>query len=184
MVNFDYLNELNKLIDGRQLVEVFLNGAPTFKVGYLISANENYLTLAEISSSATFSGVIICRMGDIDWISSESIYLSELSKQIADDSLYERALQNVKDIKKFTPSGFLDAFSGTDTIVELTDEDENTLAGRIVGYNETHIVLDEYYAEYNQRFARKFISAAIIIRLALDVPWLRTIAQSIADKNL
>lgn len=181
---FDYQDELKKLITAKQLVEVSLIGAPTYKVAYLLSANDDYLTFAEISSSATFSGVILCRMNQVDWISSESLYVDELSKQITDESLYKQATDNIKNFKKFTPSGFITAFAGTSTIIELTDEDENVFAGRIVGHGEQHLLVDEYYAENQQRFARKYFNIANISRMAVDVPWLRTISRSLADKNL
>lgn len=184
MNSFNYQDELKKLIKDRQLVEVSLHGAPTFKVAYLLSANDDYLTFAEVSSSATFAGVVLCRMDDVDSIGTESIYTSELSKRITDDSLYNQALDNIKSIKKFTPSGFVKAFGGTETIVELIDVDENEFAGRIIGSGDKYILFDEYYSEYAQRLVRKYVNAANISRIAVDVPWLRTISRSLADKNL
>lgn len=184
MKNFNYIDELKEIIKNRQLVEVFLHGGPTFKVGYLLHVNEDYLTFAEISPSATFSGVILCRMDDIEWISSESIYLDELSKQITDSSAYDQALRNIESIKKFTPSGIVEAFSGTKKLIELTSEDETVIAGRIIGFDKQYLLVDEYYAEYSQRFARKFINAVMIIRMAIDVPWVRTIEHSLSEKSL
>lgn len=184
MSAFDYQAELQKMIENKQLVEVSFYGAPTFKVAYLLNVNEEYLTFAEVSSSATFSGVILCRMNSIDWIASEAIYLDELSKRITDDSMYQQAQENIKSIKKFTPSGFLSAFAETQTIVELTDEDENIIAGRIIGYGKQHVLIDEYASEHHERVARKYVDVVGIARIAIDVPWLRTIALFLADRGL
>lgn len=184
MNTFDYQDELRKMIDNRQLVEVSFYGAPTFKVAYLLSANEDYLTFAEVSSSGTFSGVILCRMNSVDWIASEAIYLTELAKQITDESLYKQAQESIKGIKKFTPSGFITAFAGTETIVEFTDEDENIIAGRIIGHGKQHILVDEYASEHHERVARKYIDIVGIARISVDVPWLRTITRSLADRKL
>ena len=82
MQQFDYQAELKKIIDGKQLVEVYLHDAPTYKVAYILSANNEYLTFAEVSSSATFSGVIICHLSDVDSVRAETPYLGELAKQI------------------------------------------------------------------------------------------------------
>lgn len=176
---------LQKIIQDKQLVEIFLHGAPTYKVAYLLAIYEDFITFAEVSSSATFSGVILCRLSDIDWIGTDTLYTHELSKQILDDSIYKQAQENVKHIKKFSPSGFFDAFKGTKTIVELTDSEENAYAGRIVdvGHNP-FIILDEYSSEFSQRVSRKYMNVANLSRFAVNVPWLRTITRTLADRNL
>lgn len=184
MKKFDYQKELQRIIADKQLVEINLSEAPTFKVAYILNANENYITYAEISSSATFSGVTICRTEDIDYISVNTIYLSELSKQITDNSLYQQAQQNVKSIEVFTPSGFISALEGTKTIVELTTENEVTIAGRITGHDKNTLVLDEYSSESDRCIARSYFNVRIIVRISLDVPWIRTISRSLEDKNL
>lgn len=184
MKKLNYQNELKKIINSKQLAEVFLHGAPTYKVAYLLSANKDFLTFAEVSSSAQFAGVIMCRMQDIDSISLDSLYLKEIVKQIPGDSLYQQALQSITGLKKFTFDGFISALENTKTVVEITTENEITIGGRIVGHDDTVIVFDEYAAGNDQRLAHTFFDRTTIIRISIEVPWLRTIARFLAEKKL
>jgi len=184
MQQFDYQAELKKIIDGKQLVEVYLHDAPTYKVAYILSANNEYLTFAEVSSSATFSGVIICHLSDVDSVRAETPYLGELAKQIKDNFIYEQALRDTEGVKEFTFKGFVLAFENTNNIVELTLGNDDTVAGRIVAQDDKVIALDEYTAENDRRLARTYFNKDVVVRLAIDVPWLRTISRSLADKNL
>lgn len=184
MKNFDYSAELKKIIEGKQLVEVHLQGAPSFKVAYLLAANNDYLTFAEVSSSATFAGVIMCWMEDVDAIKVETIYLSELSKQIPDGSIHAKARELIKGMKSGTFDEFFASLEKSQTIAEITYENEDTLAGRVMGQTDSILVLDEYYAENDRRFARSYINKDIILRVAVDLTWLRTITNSLVDKKL
>ena len=184
MKQFDFQAELKKIIDAKQLVEIFLHGAPTYKVAYLLNANNDYLTFAEVSSSALFSGVIICNLSDVDWIGVETPYLGELAKQIVDDSVYKQATEDIKNIKEFSFKGFVSAFVDTKRIVEITDEDETVTAGRVLNQDDKVLVFDEYSAENTRKLARMFFNKNSIIRIAIDVPWLRTIERFLEDKNI
>lgn len=184
MNSFNYQAELQRVIEQKQLAQVFLNGAPTFKVAYLLSANEEYLTFAEVSSSATFAGVMICRLSGIDAVKVSNLYLGELIKQIPGESLHQQAQKTIESIKEFTFDGFLTAFEGTKSIVELVDDNEDTFAGRLIGHDDQVIAMDEFYTEYDRLFARSYVNRSIITRMGVEIPWLRTIALSLADKNI
>lgn len=180
----NYQSELQKIIDGKQLVEVNLHGAPTYLVAYILSANDEFLTLGVVSSSATFTGVTICRTDDVDSISVESIYLSELVKQISANSIYEQAIDDIKDITELTFDGFAAGLEGTKTLVEITTDNDDNIAGRIVSHNDNVLVLDEYSSESDRRLRRTYFNRNTIVRMSIDVAWIRTIARSLADKNL
>jgi hypothetical protein len=184
MQTFHFKSELQEIISNKKLVEITLDGAPTYKVAYILAANDDYLTFAEVSSSASFSGVSMCRTKDINIISVDTIYLSELVKLIPGESLYLQALKNVENVTDFTPSGLITAVEGTKTLVELTTIDEEVIAGRIINHDDEIIVLDEYSSESDRRIAHSYYRVAHIIRISLDVPWVRTITRSLADKNL
>lgn len=184
MDQINYFSELKKIADSKQLVEINLHGAPTFKVGYILGSNEDFLTFAEVHSSAAYAGTIICRMEDIESIKTETLYLAELVKRIKDDSIYSQAIEDTKNIKDNTFDGFIASFISTDTIVEVTNTNEETYAGRLVGHDSDVLVLDEYYSEYPKRLAHTYLNKAYISRLAISVPWLITISRSLVDKNL
>lgn len=184
MNEFSFQNELKNIVDSRQLVEMVLDGEPDYRVVYFLSADENFVTFAEINSAAGYVGVSICRMADITSISVDTIYLSELTKQIQGDSLYLQAKKAVESIETFTPSGFISALEDTKTVVELTTHARESIAGRIVGHDDTVLVLDEYSSESDRRIARTYFRFPEIVRIAVDVPWLRTISQSLLNKNL
>lgn len=184
MNTINYQEELQKLIDTKQLVEVVLQDLPSYLVAYILAANAKYLTLAIVSSSATLTGVSIVRTSDIDSISIESIYLSELVKEIKDDSVYQRALDDIKDISEFTFAGFSESLEKSKTIVEITTNSEDSFAGRLVGHDDDIFVLDEYSTESDKRVKRTYFDQATIARISLDVAWLNTIARSLAEKNI
>jgi hypothetical protein len=153
-------------------------------VAYLLCANEEFLTFAEVSSSALFAGVIMCKLADVDALKTETIYLGELVKSITDDSLYQQAAKAIENISDFTFDGFASGFEGADTLLEIVDENEDTFVGRVMAHDENVLVLDEYYTENDRRFAHSYINFATIIRLGINVPWVRTVARSLADKNI
>lgn len=184
MKNSIFLKELQSIIKSRQLVEINLKGAPTYKVAYILAINDEYITFAEVSSSASFAGVIICFTEDIESISIDTIYLSELSKQIINDSLYTLAENTIKEVREFTFEGFVSAFKNTSTVLEITTENEVTIAGRVITINNDILLLDEYSSESDRRIARSYFKREVIVRLAIDVPWLRTISRSLVDKNI
>lgn len=184
MKALDYQSELQKIIDAKQLVEVVIHGFPPFIAAYILNANDEYITLAEVSSSATLAGVMILRASDIDYISVETLYLSELIKQIKDDTVYRQAIVNVQNIKDFTFNGFAQCFEDSSTLVELTLYDEDIIAGRIVGHNDKILVLDEYSTHSDRRVRRTYFNFDSVSRITLDIPWIRTIARSLADKNI
>jgi hypothetical protein len=184
MKTFDFKKRMNDAIKNKELVEINLHDAPTYKVAYILGAAEGFLLFAEVSSSATMTGVFLCQSEDVDSVCLDTIYTSELAKQIPGDSLYLQAAKSIENVKKYTFDGFISAFENTKTIVEVTTSDENSYAGRIVGHNDKTLVLDEYSSEIDRYVGHMYFNRSIVIRLSVDVPWLRTIARSLADKNL
>lgn len=179
-----YISKFNNVTKNKELVEISFHGDQTYKVAYILGAADKCLLFAEVSSSGTVAGITICKTEDIDSVSLETIYISELIKQIPGDSLFNQAMKSIANVKEYTFDGFISAFENTKTIVEVTTDDENTFAGRIVEHSDETLVLDEYSSEMDRCLGHVYFNRSIISKLAIDVPWLRTIARSLADKNL
>jgi hypothetical protein len=183
MKQFDYQAELKKIIETKQLVEVDIDG-PGHGVAYILNANDEYLTFAKINNNAALDGVIICPMTDVNYVQTDTTFISELAKHITGKDLHQQAIKVVDGIKEFTFEGFISGLENTRTIIEFTDKDEDSFSGRILGHNDKIIVVDEYYTEDSGRFARSYVNRATISRIVVASPWLNIITRSLADKNL
>ncbi len=184
MSNFSYQSELKKIIDTKQLTQISFNTDSEFKASYIVNANDEYLTLIEINPSATLAGIAICRVADIESIKVETLYLKEFMKMLPDDSLYQQAMKKIEHVKEFSFDGFASAFEKTDAVIGIACENDDTFAGRIVDHDDKVLVLDEFYVEYDHRFARSYIKLSTVSQISFEFPWLRTITRSLADKKL
>src|SRR6185369_4558171 len=136
MKNFNYQDELQKIIDNKQLAEVRFHSNPGgFKVAYILNTNAKYLTLAEIEPKATLDGVCVYLMTDVYSIKVGTTYVNTWSKKITDESQYEQALKDIEGITDFSFEGFISRFENTDTLVEILLENTETLAGKIVAHD-------------------------------------------------
>ncbi len=185
MNNFNYQNELKKIVQSKQLVQVHRNSTTNeFKAAYIVSIDDKYLTLIEVANDGTPFGVSIRHMDEVDVIKVETIYLSELAKHVNRDALYQQAMKSIENIKRFTFDGFASGLENTNTIVEVLKENGDVLIGRIVGHDDKILVLDEYREETDRRFARCYITFEIVAQISVDIPYLNIITQSLTDKNL
>lgn len=184
MKHFDQLEELQKTKEAKELVEIYLNGAPTYKVAYILHLTPEYLTFAEVGSNTLLTGVTICSTDDIASISTNTIYLDEFTKQISHEPIYQQALNDIAGISEFTFDGFLSQLVKSQTVTELTTENEEIIAGRVAGYTDDIVIFDEYSVENTRRIARTYFNRDLILRISVDVPWLRTIARFLAENNL
>lgn len=185
MKKFNYKDELKKIIENKQLTQVYLNGEPNqFKVAYIIDANSDYLTLGEINDNTSLDGVGIYRIRDIALLKVDTVYLNEFIKQINHDSLYKQISSDLVGIKKFTIEGFVSVFENTNTVVEILTEDANALVGRIIAHDDEAVVLAEFKAEVDRSMGRTYVNFDMIARIAVDIPYLRVISKSLTDKNL
>lgn len=184
MTTFNYSDELKKLTQDRQLAEVFLKGAPTYKVAYLLAVTDEYLTFAEVNSSAQFAGIIICHLNDVESISVKTEYLTVLAGHIQVESVFEKITQSLGQLTDFTFTGFFSAFENQGRIMAITLDNEDEVAGRVMGYNDQVLMLDEYVAGRDHCVARSYYNLNSIIRLSVDVPWLRTISRYLQENNL
>lgn len=184
-MKFSFENDLEEIVASKKLIEIQLNGESSLnKVGYIVAVNKEFLTFADINPTGAFVFVSIYRMDDINAIKVETVYLSEFSKKITDDSIYEQALKLVENIEEYSFDGFISAFEGTKQIIEIDDENDDELSGRIVSHDDKVVVLDEYYAEYAQRFSRSYIRKSNITKISVGAPWLQTISRALTDRNL
>lgn len=69
-------------------------------------------------------------------------------------------------------------------MIEITFNNEDYLSGIVVSFNDGHILINEYYAENDRRFAQSMIRKEDIFSLAVDLNWLKTVERSLKDKNI
>jgi len=184
MKKFNYKDELKKMIDGKQLVEVNFRGDTEHAVAYIMDVNDDYLTFARISNDATLQGVIICLTRDLESIQVETNFINELSKYVADDSIHGEALEILEKVREFSFEGIISAFEGTETLIEVTTVDNDNFSGKVIALDDTALVLDEYYPQDHGRFARTYLNPSLFLRVTVGGTWLKIISRSIADKNL
>ncbi|PWU24137.1 hypothetical protein C5B42_00550 [Candidatus Cerribacteria bacterium 'Amazon FNV 2010 28 9'] len=183
MKKFSFKDELQKIVSTKQLVQVHFQDDPSqFKVAYILAVNNDFITLIEVDSSAAFDGVCIYPMEDVTAIKVDSLYVGELAKRVS-DSIHAMALQEVKNVKKFTFEGFISGFENSKTVVEISYEKDDGRAGRIIDHDNEVVVFDEYREEGANRLARAYIKLDSILRISVDVPWTRTVSRSLIDKN-
>ncbi len=184
MNTFNYNDELQKMITSKQLVEFNLHGDTEHSVSYILNANDEYVTFAKITNDATLQGVIICLTSSLESIQIETRFIGELVKDIQDDSVHQEAVNILKDVKTFSFEGISSAFAGTDTMLEVTTEDNVNFTGKVIALDDTALVLDEYYSQDDGRFARTYLNPSQISRITVGGTWLKIITRSVADKNL
>jgi hypothetical protein len=184
MKNFSYHHELQKIIDNKQLSEVrFYSNPGKFSVGYILSANDEFLTLAEIDPKVHLDGVSVYRTEDVCSVKVETTYLGKFGKKIKNDSLYQQAIKSTEKMKKFDFEGFISTFIHTDTIAEIHTDNTESLAGKIVGYDGEVLAIDEF-DDKGRHSARTYIKLALVMRLSVDVGWTRKISRSLANKKI
>ncbi|SRR3989344_3589862 len=184
MKQFDYQAELKKIIDGKQLVQVNLKSDQgQFKVAYIINADNKYLTLIELANDATPFGVSVRLLEDIEMFKVESIYLGEFVKHVSDE-FYRLGLKSLENVKQFTFEGFASALEKTNKVAEILTENGDSVIGRVVGHDDGVLAFDEYLEDSEGRLARCYIKFDNIIQISIDIPHLKILARSLADKNL
>jgi hypothetical protein len=184
MKKFNYKDELKKMITTKQLVEVNLRGDGAHAVAYIMDASDEYLTFARISNEAVLQGVMICLTRDLESIQIETKFISELAKDIKDDSLHQEAAKILKDVKKFSFKGIASAFEGTETLIEVTTVDKDNFSGKVIALDDDALLLDEYYPQDHGRFARTYLNPSVFRCITVGGTWLKITSRSIADKNL
>lgn len=176
MDKFNYIDELKKIATNKQLVEVrYVDRPHEFHVAYILDANEEYLTLAEIDQECNFDSITIYRAESIRSIKTETSYLKKLAMKVS-PGVYEKALKNIENLKTFSFEGFCAAFEGTNTLVEVACVNEDTLTGKIVGYDKEGLALNEYDGKQVGVVGYALVSFPTIDWLSVDTPWLRNIA--------
>lgn len=182
MKNFNFQNELKNLIEKQKLVEIrFRELTGDFKVAYILNANSEFITLAEISDHGELDGVCMYHSDEICSFSYETFYLNKLEKKVNPSAL-KQALKDIEKVKDFSFVGLASAFEDTDTIVEVAYEADSKPAGKIIGHDENTLFLVELDDEFKgpQGFlAYTLINLSTVTRMSLDIPYMRDIATSL-----
>lgn len=174
---------LKKIILEKKMVELRFYDESDFRTCFVLNANVDFLTFVEVNSGGQYSGVLIYKQNAIKTIKVDTIYLSELIKNVDVDDIY-RVVEALELQGNFSFDNFLSNASKNKRMIEITFNNEDYLSGIVVDFNDSHVLIDEYYAENDRRFARSMISKADIVSLAVDLNWLKTVERSLKDKNI
>lgn len=179
MKNFNFQTELQKIIEKKQLVAVRFKRTPEeFKVVYLLDANDEFTTIAEIDNRGELDGVCMYHSDEINSVSTYSQYLSKLEKKI-DPSTLKRVLSTIENVKEFSFTGLASAIENTDTLVEVEYENGFRPVGKITGHDEQALFLTEFDDESKEPLAHFLIKFSAITCMSLDIPYMRDIVASL-----
>lgn len=184
MSKFDYQNELKRLMNSGELVSVrFRTSSDSFKAGYILEITPENLLLMEVDDVTKLDGVTLYRMSDITAVAIDTPYLREMKKQVPKDAIYPQVQLILRGLKKITFESFIELFEGTNQIVEIMTEDPNTWTGKIIAHDDSVVVLDEYDFGKVERSARSYIDLSQIGRMAIEIPYLKTISKIFENTN-
>jgi len=173
MNNFNFQNELQKLVESKKLIAVRFRSVPEeFKVAYILNANSEFTTIAEITDTGGLDGVSIYPSDEISSLGFKTEYLDELETKV-DPSTLNRALANTATVKDFSFKGFAAAFANTDTLVEVEYETDFRPFGKITGYDDEGLYLEECDDEFDTSLASFLIKFPAVQCMSLDIPYMR-----------
>lgn len=177
MSNFNYQDELKKIITKKQLVEINVEGDDERSTSYLMAVNDEYLVFARVTNDGTLDGVTIALAGDLESIQTETRFTKALSNMMKGDSVYEEAQKLLQSVKKMSFAGFISAFKDTQVLVDIRTSD-NAFTGKVVDFDAEILVLNEIYVEEKQPFARTYLNPRLITSITVGSRWLKVISAS------
>ncbi|MEX0895927.1 MAG: hypothetical protein WDZ94_03230 [Patescibacteria group bacterium] len=184
MKKFNIQNELKQIIENKKLIELDINGIEDLIYGYFLKANEEYLALAVINSNGMLVGITMCRMEDVNLISTESNFINEMAKLVDRDNVYAQVLKEIENIIEFTFIGFASYLQDTKTVAAVTRNNQENIEGRIVGFDENFMVVDEYAAGKDKKVARTYFPFDDITRISIGSTLLKATSRYLAENNL
>lgn len=179
MKKFDYLSELKKFIDQKQLVKIFFGNDNTYFVAYIIKVNESNIVFASVSPSGEFQGLEMHLLDNINSIETETDSLNEMAKQI-DGSAFAQQLKKFENIETF-PS---DKFIKSKTLVQITINSDEDFVGRLSDIGKKMLVLDEYSIGVNHRTSRTILNKFQITRISIGSPALQALDLYLKSINV
>lgn len=184
MKTFSFQDELQKIIDGKELTAVRFYVTPEeFKVAFVLHSDQEFTTLAEINELGEFDGVCMYRTEIICSWSTDTPYLNKL-KKILNPSALDQAVKDISPVKEFTFHGFVAAFENTNTLVEVAYKGNFKPAGKIIGHDEHALALVEIDENYTDPIAHSLIHFASVVRLSIDIPYMRETAAAFQKEKL
>ncbi len=178
MSSFNYITEIQKIIDSKELVEVRVYSNPgMFNVAYVLGANQEFLVLAEIDPKAHLDGVCVYQMDNVISIKQNTPYLAKFSQKISGTAQYDQAYKDFEALSDLTFEGFISAFEGKDTLVEVLCDGGETVAGKIFAHDEHILVLSELDSKKGTTDGTTYLNKDSIIRLSTDVPWVNKLIK-------
>lgn len=180
MSNFNYQDELKRLIKNKELIEVDIRDDDERRTSYLFSINDEYLVFARVTNDATLGGVTICLTRDLGAIQTETRFCKALAANIKGNSLYDEALQYIQQVRQMNFRGFISAFKGSRTLLDIQTI-EGSFAGRVIDFDDDILVLDEYYVEEGLKASRTYLNQSSITSITVGSSWLKVVSSALPD---
>lgn len=182
MKNIDAI--IRSWIDDKKLVQIWNRENPQdYSIAYVVNFDDNYLTLAEISTAGIYMGIIVCHLDEINSFETDSLYLAALSKSISVSNVYQQIEKHLSIVKNWTFNGILNDLKGSETLIGLIAIND-TYAGRVIDVSGEVVILDKYECENNRCVGRVYLKTNDLIEINLYRPWLNVIQSALTEYNI
>ncbi len=181
MNKFSYLEELQNIIDKHQLVEIYRRNSTSFGVVQILHANDEFLTVVALSTNEnTYEGVAIFPISDVESITIETAYLNTLSKQVATESIFQQAMDEIKDIENFTFNGFIAYLEKSKRFAEISIGDRGGEIVKLTGHDSLVLAIDEYSESSKDTIAHTYYKIEDLVGIALNTPRIKILERFLA----
>jgi hypothetical protein len=184
MKTFNVQHELSQIIESKQLVEIDLEGVDQLIYAYILKANEEYITIAVINLNGMLTGVTMCRFTDVNLFSTGNNYSNELTKLIDADSIYRQTDTAIEKIDRFTFEGIAAYLEDSRTVAMVTRDNQENIVGRLAGFDDEYIVIDEYVGGRNSKLARTYFPITDISQITISTALLNATNNFLAENNI
>ncbi|MDR0300584.1 MAG: hypothetical protein LBI13_11000 [Streptococcaceae bacterium] len=170
MSRFISNGELKKFGNAK-LIELHLTESEEFTAAYILGTSSDYFAFAEIRNTGDFHGLTIASWTDVDVIKRDTLYLAELLKKIDINVIEKEVADSLLLVDSFSSLGdWINKLSGSEKIVGITYRGNvDDFAGKIVKHDDTMLLVDEYYSEYNSKFASSYLRLEEVSRLTIII---------------
>lgn len=177
-------SEFNQIKDRQELVDVFLKDQSDMIIAYVLDSNDDFLTLAPITSTYSFGGAMMCRWVDIDSICAQTAINRQLTARIKDKAIFQQAQDKIKKLDSFSFEGLAKTLEGSQDLIRVAIASDVTIDGRIAGFDDQLMMLDEYALGRDVRTARTYININSITRMVVGMPMLDLVGEYLAGHKL
>lgn len=182
---FNLHTQIQNWIDQKKLIQIHQDeDTAVFNVAYILKFENDFLTFVTVAVDGCFGKIIICHIDDVQLFKTDSIYLSEFSKKVDSEAIYQQAITNIAAIQKFTFIDILTNLQNKKTLITIAYGSGEEFTGRVINIDKSTLVIDEYGSEFDRCFARTYLKMSNVARIYLASNDIKTITRSLLDKNI